>query len=379
MADGSSEEHDLAGAMTEVQARDLIKAAFSDSSAKAIRITFVVGGGKLVRSRYDVDLAKWLTSELRALGYEEDRGAALGSAGVWKHQHDTGANLMYLHVFPKLAAAGGSGAAAGGAGSAAAGGAGSGSASAAAASPALVAGTPENTVLTCPQEQFKKAVASRVVSYAQKKRLHAFLADFVKRLEAHEATMVTSAKPLPPDAQAEYELCGKDDLAEKAAWLQGEMKAAVAAGALTAAEKEKVIASMEERAAAIKAELTAAAAPGGKALSEAKQTALRAAGADVAERRAALAAAPAVTHPVRNIAEIVGVLRSLEALDRLQRNIKAAGRLATVAEATELGRRLDLEPRLEELKAEARGWFEADDEFKTRLDAAVKAAAPKKR
>lgn len=240
--DGSSEEHDLAGAMTETQARDLIKAAFTDPSAKAIRVTFVVGGGKLVRSRYDADLAKWLTSELRALGYEEDRGAALGSAGVWKHQHDTGANLMYLHVFPKLAgassgAAGSSAGAAGGAGSAA-GGAGSGAGSA--ASPALTAGTPENTVLTCPMEQLKKAVASRVVSYAQKKRLHAFLVDFGKRLEAHEVTMVASAKPLPPDAQAEYELCGKDDLAEKAAWVQGEMKSAVAAGALTAAEKEKV-------------------------------------------------------------------------------------------------------------------------------------------
>ena len=41
-----------------------------------IKCTFVVGGGKLVRSRYAEDLTKWLVAALREIGYTEDRSAA---------------------------------------------------------------------------------------------------------------------------------------------------------------------------------------------------------------------------------------------------------------------------------------------------------------
>lgn len=59
-------------------------------------------GGKLVRSRYDEDLSRWLCTALRELGYEEDRSAAetFDSQGKFKQQHDTGQNLKYLIVYP---------------------------------------------------------------------------------------------------------------------------------------------------------------------------------------------------------------------------------------------------------------------------------------
>jgi hypothetical protein len=62
-----------------------------------------------VRHKYAEELPRWLSAALRApppagAGFAEDRGAALGDARVFKHQHDLGQNLLYMHVFPPTAA-----------------------------------------------------------------------------------------------------------------------------------------------------------------------------------------------------------------------------------------------------------------------------------
>ena len=96
------QRHDLAG-FTEAQAHDFVTATFAEPhpacecgtahcwfvcnsvlddtsecttpcAAKPLRFTFIIGGGKLVRSKYDEQLGKWLTAELRRVGYEEDKG-----------------------------------------------------------------------------------------------------------------------------------------------------------------------------------------------------------------------------------------------------------------------------------------------------------------
>jgi len=370
---GEGEEFDLAGSMNEAQARELIRSAFTEPlTCKPCKLTFIVGGGKAVRSRYDEALPKWLSSELRALKYEEDKSAALGDQGSFKHQHDTGANLIYLHVYPIVvvseAGAAGAGAGSGGEGRAGAGGSGS----AAGVGPAgLALESPEYTLLTCPLDQFQKAVAAKVVSYAQKKRLAALLGDYEKRLETHEAKMIATAAPLSATEQAEYDLSTREALAEKSAWLQKEMKDQVAAGRLTAPEREKVAAAMSEKATSLKAELAAAKEAGAAK----KVTALEAAVAQLEERRAAVAAAPAINHPVRADGEMRKALSGIEAADRLKATISRAGRLASLAESHELAKRSDHEERLAALRAEARGWFEADDEFDARCAAAMKALA----
>jgi hypothetical protein len=82
--------------------------AFSDPLPldDMIRITFVTGAGKLGRQKYDDNAAKALTSALRNLGFEEDRGASCVKecAGSFKLQHDTGKNLKTVVVFPKIVA-----------------------------------------------------------------------------------------------------------------------------------------------------------------------------------------------------------------------------------------------------------------------------------
>eukprot|EP01031_Cornospumella_fuschlensis_P044053 gene44053-53859_t len=112
-----SEQYDLGG-YTESRTRDLVIAAFGKpltAPAGMVRFTFVVGGGKLVRARYAEDLPKWMAAALREVGYVEDRSAAetLDSQGRFKQQHDTGQNLKYVVVFPRLQLAQVPGAAAG--------------------------------------------------------------------------------------------------------------------------------------------------------------------------------------------------------------------------------------------------------------------------
>ena len=83
-----SDEHDLAGGVTEAQAVELVRAAFGTPlpCSKPLKVTFIVGGGKGVRAKYDEKLPLWLSGELRVLGYEEDRGASLGSQRCYKRQ-----------------------------------------------------------------------------------------------------------------------------------------------------------------------------------------------------------------------------------------------------------------------------------------------------
>jgi hypothetical protein len=69
-----------------------------------ISIKFVVGGGKLVRAKYNEDLTRWMKDALKSVGYTEDKSAAetYDSQGYYKQQHDTGKNLIFMTVFPRV-------------------------------------------------------------------------------------------------------------------------------------------------------------------------------------------------------------------------------------------------------------------------------------
>jgi hypothetical protein len=92
------EKWDLAG-FTEAQTQLLVAEAFTAPFGKPLRFSFVVGGGRLVRSKYDEGLQKWLSTALRELGFEEDRGASLGSTAVFKRQEDLAQNLVFFREY----------------------------------------------------------------------------------------------------------------------------------------------------------------------------------------------------------------------------------------------------------------------------------------
>ncbi|CAM9598067.1 unnamed protein product [Heterosigma akashiwo] len=102
---GEAEEFDLAG-YTESRVDTLISAAFGAPlpATDMVKITFVVGAGKLARQKYDANLQKWVCAALRNLGFQEDKGAScmIDCAGTYKSQHDTGKNIMTVIIFPNV-------------------------------------------------------------------------------------------------------------------------------------------------------------------------------------------------------------------------------------------------------------------------------------
>lgn len=95
-----SDSFDLAN-YTETRAKDFITDSFSKpltGPTSMIRVTLIVGGGKLVRSKYSDDLPKWISGSLRDIGYVEDNSAAetYDSQGTYKRQHDTGKSYIQV-------------------------------------------------------------------------------------------------------------------------------------------------------------------------------------------------------------------------------------------------------------------------------------------
>eukprot|EP01035_Chromulina_nebulosa_P030499 gene30499-40527_t len=242
----TSDQYDLGG-YTEQRAKDLMHATFSaplTAPTEMIKCTFVVGGGKLVRSRYAEDLTKWLVAALREIGYTEDRSAAetFDSQGTFKQQHDTGQNLKYLIVYPNVSCSKASASPS------------DNQKESSTASAAVNTSSPEYIVSACELATFKEIVAShKVVSYKQKKKLLKHLQDAAEKFKAIEEKLVSGAF-LDPAEQAYYDAnSGVDN--EKIAWLQADIKDMVDKGQLTAAEKTELLSSLDANLTSVNAEI----------------------------------------------------------------------------------------------------------------------------
>lgn len=226
----ASEQYDLAG-YTEARTRDVFLGAFSkplDSPSGMIKFTFIVGGGKLVRSRYDEELPKWVVNSLREIGYSEDRSAALdmSSQGTFKHQHDTGQNLKVIIVFPHLTC----------------GQKGEGSTSHV-STPILDTNSKEYLITAAELETFKEIISHKVESWTLKKRALKILQDARIRYEESEQKLVRGVL-LTPEEQMIYDANPSSDQ-EKINWLQLEIKRMVDEGKLTQTEKAQLLENLK--------------------------------------------------------------------------------------------------------------------------------------
>ena len=342
------ERHDLAG-FTQVQAAELVHSAFGKTSPPfplPLRFTFIVGGGRLVRAKYNDDLLKWLTAALREAGFEDDRGASIGSSLSYKRQEDTDQNLVYLHVFPAFKVAAATETESGGGN--------------AASLAAVAPPTPSARVISCTFAEFSKLVNSRVLTYNEKRRCASVLTGALLKLDDFESRLA-SRVTLTPSELDEYGELSRETLVEKAAWLQSEIKAQVVSRRLSAREFTMILGEMETKMNALKEDQRPTAI---KSLEEltAKHAALKS------------ASSSPVLPPLRNEADIRKVRTSLGALDRLE--AKASGRLLTMNEAKELGTRAALIEHHNSLIDDARGFFEETADFELRLASALAAGAP---
>ena len=259
-----------------------------------VRFSFLVGGGQKMRQKYDADCSKHFAAALRALGYEEDRGAAedLACQGSFKHQHDTDKNIMTVHVFPRVEIIEDEDA---------------GEEEGALDWKDL---PPEYLMTVCSPAAFKHLAKAKTPSWTQKKRMLEALKEMHGKYEAVEAKMV-AMEPCSADETKLYESSSLDNLQEKADWLQGDMKAQVDAGQLTAAEQGMLLEQAQTRHAEVAANL-AAAEEAGQAKKVAKLTSAL---EGLTLRQEKLRAVEPIKHKLKHQSEMKKLRKELALLD----------------------------------------------------------------
>ncbi|CAE7503660.1 unnamed protein product [Symbiodinium pilosum] len=343
-----SDEFDLSG-YDQARCNELAKAAFSEPMAlkEMVRLSFVVGGGKLVRQKYSDDLPKHFCSALTLIGFQEDNSATVeqGSAGKFKFHHDTNKNLKFVHVFPKLSAEVRTEAA---------------GEEEAAEEPAA---TPAELLLRSDDAEFLRLVQAQVVTYGEKKKLLEILKQRISDLEAIEAKMARLER-VEASEEALFNDVGAEELKEKKKVVEGEMKAMVDAGRLTAAEKADFLEQLEGKVSQANAEIQKAQQDG-----KAKKVQARTVHRTLAANR--------VFRDVQALQQQLEILQNTKAavkeaepapLPPLKHGAKIR-ELRLNLGLTRLGERPEIEEAVTELERRAKGWLESDEVFQERLEA----------
>jgi hypothetical protein len=341
--------------------KDAFSTPLSHLDRNMIRITLVVGAGKLSRSKYDDRAMISVTSTLKQLGYVEDRGAScvIECGGCYKTQHDTGKNLFTVVVFPRLAGRHSN-----------SGGGGGGGGGAQASSPSseypipipLAEGTPVHTILLASEETFGKMVPSICPSWSEKKMCSEVLNLAIETVQAMDAKLISGA-PLTDDENSYYDAVGgAASIGTKVECLRKIMQEQVEGGLLTRHELERLLMQVEEKIDILDSDIDRAT----QDAEEKKAVRLTAQKERAEDRRRMLGGhKPRPPHPLKHEARIAKLRNALAPLLKLEQITK--GRLLTIQETRELAAKDDMLGEISELEESSRGMFEEDDAFEVRL------------
>jgi hypothetical protein len=345
--DVESETFDLAGQSSTTIITN-IRSAFAEPLPldEMIRITLVTGAGKLGRQKYDVDAAKCVTSTLREVGYNEDKGASavLECAGSFKLQHDTGKNLKTVVVFPRVSSAAGvpspgmNGADGGMQNLAIGGGGGGGSSS------LIPESSPDHSIAYSSMTVFERMMASKCQTWTQKKACNNAIGSIMSMVKELEAKLLLGTALTDPE-QSLYDGVSMSVLEEKQAFVKAQMQQQVDDEKLTAPEKAILLEQVGERLASLKEEKEAAEKEGKtKRVQQLTNMSTK-----VEERKAKLEkVTPKTPPPLKHEAEIAKLRKEIEPLLDVEEASK--GRLLTLKETQALGRKEELEAQIEQLE-----------------------------
>jgi hypothetical protein len=340
-----NETFDLSSFNSQEKVHELVTLSFSEPFDASVRITFVIGGGKLVRGKFEERLGKILSEELRALNFQEDKSAACGfSSNAFKIQHDIDANLIYLHVFPAFKPKG--------------------SSEVSDSSSSVSSGLDENFVLllTSDLSQFKSVITVKCISYSQKKKLSSSLNGFQEHVRGLEEKMMKNVN-LSASEQALYEISCVD-IDSKLEFLSTEMKRQVADGKLTSGERDEILQQMDSKIESLKGELEKVKVEGKEALVDKVSSSL----VQLVGKRTNLAKVTNWFQPLKNEAELKKCYLELKQIQALENKLKKENRMASLAELKEIGRKEELEDEREVLMNAAKGWYEDEQAFRARMN-----------
>lgn len=331
-ASTASEQFDLAG-MSETKITDMLVNAFGtplDAPTQMVSFKFVVGGGKLVRAKYNDDMPRWVNAALRSIEFESDNSAAetLDSQRSFKQQHDTGKNLIYIIVYPAVACTA----------------AGADDGEKEDDGPHVDTKSPEYLCTASTLATFKEIVQRKLPFWRQRKACLKVLQDAHEAFGLVEQKMCTG-KPLTPIETASYESnSGQDE--EKIAFLQAEIKSLVDNGELTKEERDDLVKTLTANA----AEATTA--------GQAKKA------ENILQRKATLQKSAPIVGRLRLGDEIQKQYMKVFPLNTLEE--KSRSMSLTIADLQALSEKDDLMDKIAGLQNASRGWFERDEDFTER-------------
>jgi len=312
-----------------------------------IRITFVVGAGKLSRQKYDAKAMQILTAALRELEFVEDRGAgcSFDCAGCFKTQHDTGKNLFTVVVFPKVVSA-----------STSASHNASGDASRQ-EEPLLPTNSPGYKIAVCSISTFQSLLSSQCPTYAQKRKCMECIEGLMELLQSIEDKLM-GGHPLDSAEQSLYDEMG--ELKEKLTYTQKEAAKHVDEGLLTVQEKEMLVEMNQKRIAALMKEKNSQAVAEKLKKALARKEYLQ----SISDEKLS-SLSSTYPPPLRHEAKINPLRKKLLPLLALEG--KSKGGFLTLAETKALAEKEDIENEIEHLEEASYGWFEEEEAFEERL------------
>jgi len=330
-----SEQFDLAGYGPNSVAK-MVQDAFTNPLPldSMVRLSFVVGGGKKVRQKYNDGLVRELTSALSGIGFTEDKGAALAleCAGQYKYQHDTSKDLMFVHVFPRVDPA---------------------------AAAALAAGdgpgvpdamSPTQLLLFSEPAVFERMVAAKTPSFAQRRRV----LDVLKQAKADYAAVEAKLGAMEALDAREQQLLDELDaeaLEAKLKWLSKELDGMITAGQLNKDEKPMVLEQLHAKLEAVEVQIATADSEG----KEKRAAKLREGHAELVARIDAVSALKPIHRPVKFEKEMAAARKQLLELDKLE--VRSKKEILPLSEIERLNKRPKMKADLQAMEEDSAGWF----------------------
>ena len=328
-----SETFDLAGhgiSTIEKQIHD----GFAESLplSEMIRLTFITGAGKLGRQKYDEGAAKAVTSTLRELGYEEDRGASavLECGGTFKLQHDTGKNLKTVVVFPRVT-----------------GGVGEKEMEALklnSTKPLLAEDSPAYKLAHSSFDVFKRNIPNKCPSWSQTKGCVAALNSINESLQGLESKLM-SGTVLTDAEQVFYDSVSLSSIEEKLSFVRERMHELVEAGDITADERRILLEQVNEKIKSFDTEIEQAQ----KETKMKRVENLQAKRLSFQDRKKHVESiAPKPLHSLKHEAEIHKLRKELLPIEEIEE--KAKGRLMTLKENQSVAKKDEILEKISELE-----------------------------
>jgi hypothetical protein len=345
--------------------RSTLSDAFSDPFHldQMIRITFVVGAGKLSRQKYDDKAMLAVTSTLKQSNYVEDRGASCVNecGGCYKTQHDTGKNLFTVVVFPRLASARGVGKDGNGK-------TGGGGGEEKEYEPLIPTNSPGYKMAVSMMPTFQNLLSTYCPTYSEKRECLQCLEGLLQVEQAIEGKMMVG-QPLDAGEQSFYD--ESNALKEKYAYAQQEANRHVEEGKVTVDERRVLVTMNERRIETLMAEKSSVSVAEKLKRALTRKIQLQTLSDEVISMHAT-----SYPPPLRHESKIAALRKRL--LPILALEDSSRGRLLTLDETRTLSFKDELLEEIHELEQGSRGWFEEDEAFQRRLEKSRKRSSSKR-